>query len=231
MEVRRTKERQESKQRINFRYYDFHLISCVVSLLFSFVFSFFCFVFLFFSFSLDVPVIDENAQSGFIRGNPLFSSDLNLFTKLYTEVDASIQYAFVRKEDGLATQRVAATEADFAIVSTAALTDEQIDMFTAPVEHIKPDGSSSTQSGGLIFPAFLTGVVVTFNLPLEVMELHANWSVDATMGLPALFPLRGDLDLFAMLFAGVVGSWTDAKLLDFNPQLREVRLRAMLVNF
>jgi hypothetical protein len=65
------------------------------------------------------------------QGNAMVAANMGLFTQLYQAIDQSYTYMFEPSTDSMALTRVAAGEIDFAIVSTAALKNAEIDEFTA----------------------------------------------------------------------------------------------------
>ena len=69
-----------------------------------------------------------------------------------------------------------------------------------------------------LLPAFLAGVVITFNLPTELKDFIAL-TTTKDLDLPELYPLRLGLELCTKMFLGDVSSWLDPDLVALNPQL------------
>jgi len=181
----------------------------------------------------------SDTSSASLQGSAILQSFLTFLLQMYSGVDGDLSYAFARAEENLALQRLSSNEIDVASVSTAALTDEQIDTFLADVPTINgvplaslpvrldelgnvlpPQGEVVLAQGGMIVPAFLGAVVATHNLPAEITALYATWSTVNTLGgLPELYPLQITPDMLARTFTAGMLSWLDTEFVALNPQL------------
>jgi len=162
-------------------------------------------------------LVEQDSASAQIRGNPMMRSTLTFLTEIYAQVDSTYTYGFAPMADSLALDRISTGEIDFAMVSTDALQDEQIDLFLAPI--VDPITGESID-GGILLPAFLVGVVPTFSLPVNVTTLWGKRTVSNSLGaLPSLYPLTIDLETLALIFTGEITGWLDQRMLDLNPQL------------
>ena len=70
-----------------------------------------------------------------------------------------------------------------------------------------------------LVPGFVSGLVLTFNLPVEVKSLSTDTGRVKRLGLPALLPLTLDLETLTAIFIGQLTDWLDLRMLALNPQL------------
>lgn len=166
------------------------------------------------------PLLALSTASASYHGNAMIRDSLAMFTDYYGSVDETYSWTYTRADDAMALTRLSAGEIDFAVVTTSALKDHDIDSFLAPYTETDARGFSVTRPGGMIFPAYLMGTAFSFLLPDAVMNLYAQWSTQDTLGLPPLFPLQIDIDGVEMMFTGAIVSWTAPHMLRFNPQLQ-----------
>ena len=162
-------------------------------------------------------VVPADSTSESIRGNAIIANQVDFLTAMYQNVDATYQYTFTPMADSLALLRVSVGEIDFAIVSTDALTDKQMDEFRAPLYDTTT--GAWLADGGMILPAYLVGVVPIFSLPTLVTSLFATRTTSNDLGLPDLYPLLMNTEVLAAIFSGQIGSWIDSRMTALNPQL------------
>jgi len=153
---------------------------------------------------LEQPMYSSSSKKGIAAINPLAASVVDLFSNFYSSVDLTVRYSQQALDESLAVSRVAMGENALALVNVAALTDDDVSLIAA--------------GNVALLPAYHVGIVPIFNLPLVLTQFAALPST-ADLDLPALYPLRIDLELAARIFIGDVISWLDPELVEHNPQL------------
>ena len=143
----------------------------------------------------------------YIASNALGVGILTMLATFYREVDPTVNYAIRTVSETLSVARLLTGETPLALVDPRSLSTD--------------DTQIIQDANAKLLPVFLTGVVPIFNLPTAVVALYtSNAALDTPdPSLPALYPLRIDLESLAAIFLGDIDSWLDPQLVALNPQL------------
>ncbi|MDO9332954.1 MAG: hypothetical protein Q7T57_00305 [Dehalococcoidales bacterium] len=155
---------------------------------------------------LDSPLSSANQEVGHISVHQLAAKVMTLYSNFYSAVDSTRTYRISTLSESLAVQRVAAGELSLALLNPAVLSSNDISIL----------GTASA----VLTPAFMVGVVPIFTLPAALTTwAFASVNKATVLTMPALYPLKLDLETAAAIFIGQVTSWLDPRLVLLNPQL------------
>jgi hypothetical protein len=157
-------------------------------------------------------LLTSDTSNALMEGSLAASFVLGLFSNFYRQIDTTYSFTLKSSLPELTTSRLLAGEIDIAVLNDAQLADAQRSKLRSGLE-LYPDVQSAR-----LLPSFLVGVSPFFNLPTAINNLYATWTPTSSP-LPALYPLRLDVETVAGIFTGTVRNWLAPEMLRYNPQL------------
>lgn len=152
----------------------------------------------------------EAEQLATVAGESGIINFMDMAVRYYDGYERSYSYQFIPKDATSAASQTMLDEID------AAFIQPDVELYGKQTDNLV--GAVNDQQVTML-PAYLAAVVPTCTLPAEVIAPWVNADSNTLATLPALFPLKVDMETLALIFTGDIKQWTDKRLEALNPGL------------